>query len=45
MPKGIDPGPLPDALEAGYDLMRETLKDGVLRRRYLVVVARRRPRR
>ena len=40
MPAGLDPGPLPAALEQGYGLMRKALSALRLRRRYLVVVAR-----
>ena len=40
MPDGLDPGPLPAALEDGYARMRATFRTGTLRRRYLVVVAR-----
>jgi hypothetical protein len=40
MPEGLDPGPLPAALEDGYERMRAALPTGRLRHRYLVVVAR-----
>jgi hypothetical protein len=40
MPRGLDPGPLPAALEQGYARLRAELRRGALRRRYLVVVAR-----
>ena len=40
MPRGLDPTGLTAALADGYTRMRRTLRDGTLRRRYLVVVAR-----